>query len=287
MRLLLSVILATALLGSTEFDDKIQTARTQIENKEFDLASTTIIGLRNGIQDRRSRPTNVKGLEQKVASASVPGLLQLLDQAQARHSMSDTGGTVEALDLAGLYATALHTHQPPAERLTLVEARVSEESSQSDSGEASLLTLVRASREAYQAGDYSATQNYANRALKVLANNPREDGQLVNWEHTLLGLSYLAQGDEATAVHELNASINTPGKIRLPSMALANALVQQQAQAVISFLDAVSQRPESTVKDSAQRWKTDLENGVKPSFGGMAMVGTGASPSRKRPELNK
>ena len=227
MSLLLSVILATALLGSTEFDDKIQTARTQIENKEFDLASTTIIGLRNGIQDRRSRPTNVKGLEQKVASASVPGLLHSLDQAQARHNMSDTGGTVEALDLAGLYATALHTYQTPAERLTLVEARVSEESSQSDSGEASLLTLVPASREAYQAGDYSATQNYANRALKVLANNPREDGQLVNWEHTLLGLSYLAQGDEATAVHELNASINTPGKIRLPSMALADDLARR------------------------------------------------------------
>ena len=68
---------------------------------------------------------------------------------------------------------------------------------------------------------------------------------------------------------------------------VTDALVQPQAQAVISFLDAVSQRPESTVRESAQRWKTDFENGVKPSFGGMAIVGTGASPSRKRPEPSK
>lgn len=248
----------------------------KVDAGDFTGAQTDLHHLRGeigrGIGVDRAAVREVIGNPQRVTAQAVTAAL--LDVA-AKQKAGDQKAALSALDTAMAELLSLSTHAIPATVYLNAKAAVQKEVDQR--GEAQPTTLHEAARLGYRAGQFKESLAFAQREVQQLqkVRNPVMTGWFLHLAHTVLGLDYAALGDYRAATDELRASLVDAQSFRFetgPTMALAKVLAAKEPAAVRKFLEDSAQLESWPGRAMAARWRSQLENGTEPDFGGQAAL---------------
>jgi tetratricopeptide (TPR) repeat protein len=140
--------------------------------------------------------------------------------------------------------------------------------------EARFYGLSDLAKAAFEVGDLPKATQYANELVVMAADFPRDwnYGNAIHHGNLILGRVALRKGEVDRASDFLLKAGRTPGSPQLnsfgPNMALAKELLEKQQQKAVLEYFELCRKFWGMHADSLDRWKTDVEAGRTPDFGG-------------------